>query len=68
MKIEAGREYKTKDHVDGSPTTRGYFKVESVEGGKVRFEVLDVHRASAGGIFAMKEADFVKMIEEGPAT
>lgn len=64
MKIEAGKEYRTRDKTGGIELPRGYFKVESVEGGKVRFEVLDVHRASAGGIFAMQEADFVKMIEE----
>ena len=64
MKIEAGREYKVRATVDGKATPGGSFRVIDVDGGKVRFEVLDEHRASAGGIFAMQEADFVKMIEE----
>ena len=56
MTIKPGETYTTGPN--------GFYRVLGMTGGRVRFEVLDGHQASAGGVFTMDESTFVKMIEE----
>ena len=53
--LEAGREYATQN---------GFYKIIALDGGTVRFEVMDRHRASAGGVFVMAAEAFRKMIQD----
>lgn len=53
--LEAGREYATQN---------GFYKIITLDGGTVRFEVMDRHRASAGGVFVMAAEAFRKMIQD----
>ena len=57
MTITPGTDYPT--------TGGGVVRVVKVVDGAVKFEVLDAHRASAGGVFTMDEAAFERLIEEG---
>lgn len=64
MKIETGREYGPRPSIDGKQAPGGTFRVLAVVGKQVKFEVLDEHRASAGGVFTMDRDKFVRLIEE----
>ena len=58
MTITPGTEYESAHG--------GYFRVFETDGGRVRFEVLDEHRETAGGVFTMEAAAFARLIEDGP--
>ena len=51
--LEAGQEYTAPG---------GYYRIIEIDDGKIYFEVLDTHRASAGGEFVMDTAKFINLI------